>query len=262
MEFRDVRRLTGTTITPYRILGAAPGTHLGLPSPTTALVVDLGSGLVLSTPESAPRTFRVTVGGMHLAPVTVHHDGTQVGVFLDLPPRAVRALFGVRPGDVCAQNLELADVAPGLARRLYDELGAVAPDRRAAVCARVIDASLGEADTPRTDPDAARAWQLLSDARGRISVSRLVELSGWSARRLTSVFTAEYGLGPKQAARLFRFDHARRRVESGEPVSEVAAGCGYSDQAHLTREFATFTGHPPRTFLTVRAGEFDGAATY
>ncbi|GAA3947551.1 helix-turn-helix domain-containing protein [Gordonia caeni] len=260
MELRDVRRLNGTTITPYRILGATPGTHLGLPSPTTTLVIDLGTGLVLSTRESEPRTFRVSVGGMHLAPVTVHHDGTQVGVFLSLSPGAVRALFGVRPGDVCAQNFELADMAPRLARRLYDELGAVAPDRRGDVCARVIDERLGAAGTPPADPDAQRAWQLLGAARGRLTVSRLVELSGWSARKLTALFTAEYGVGPKQAARLFRFDHARRRLDAGEPIAEIATACGYSDQAHLTREFTAFTGLPPRSLLTARANEFAGAA--
>lgn len=87
----------------------------------------------------------------------------------------------------------------------------------------------------------------------------MAERSGWSRRRLTTVFTAEYGMGPKQAARLFRFDHARRRLEAGGAIADVAAACGYADQAHLTREFRDFTGHPPREFLTVRAAEFAGA---
>lgn len=261
MELRDVRRLNGTTITPYRIVGAAPGTHIGVPSPTVTMVIDLGAGLVLSSPDHDRRTFRTTVGGMHLRPVTIHHDGSQIGVCLDLAPEAVRALLGARPGDVFTRNLDLTDLTPPLARRLYDELGAVPADQRARLCAVLLTETVAGEQIPVADPDAERTWRLLAASHGRLTVSRLVELSGWSARKLTAVFTDEYGMGPKQAARLFRFDHARRRLDAGQPVADVAVACGYSDQAHLTREFSTFTGVPPRGFQVARANEFAGATS-
>nr|WP_298440780.1 AraC family transcriptional regulator [Gordonia sp. (in: high G+C Gram-positive bacteria)] len=257
MEFRDVRGLSGLTITPYRIVGGRPGTHAGLPSPTVTLVIDLGTGLTLSTDDDAPRTFRAALGGMHLRPVTIHHDGTQVGVQLDLAPAAVRTLFGLPPGELFGRNLALADLAPGLAGRLYDDLGAAEPDTRAARCAALLTAA------PRyrapADDDAARIWQFLARRRGRVTVAELVDRSGWSARKLSALFAAEYGMGLKQAARLFRFDHARRRLETGAPIAEVAADCGYADQAHLTREVHDFTGLPPAAFLAARAAEFAGA---
>ncbi|WP_454163971.1 helix-turn-helix domain-containing protein [Gordonia iterans] len=259
MEFRDVRRLTGIGITPYRITGAAPGTHIGLPSPTITLIVDLGTGLTLSTHDAEIRTFRVAVGGIHLQPVTIHHDGTQIGVALDLTPAALRAIFGVRARDLRATNLDLADLTPALSRRLYDELGAAPAARQADLCARLLGESLDTDALQNQPPDAHRMWHLLARRRGRIRVAEMAERSGWSRRRLTTVFTAEYGMGPKQAARLFRFDHARRRLEAGGAIADVAAACGYADQAHLTREFRDFTGHPPREFLTVRAAEFAGA---
>lgn len=261
MEFRHLRGLTGTTITPYRITGAEPGTHLGLPSPTVTLVIDLGDGLVLrAASDPVPRTFRVAVGGMTLAPVTIHHDGSQVGVQLDLAPTAMRSLFGLPAGEVVHRNLALADLAPALARRLYDELGAADFGRRAVVCEALLGETLASAESrPGADPDAARIWQRLERAHGRVTVAELVERSGWSARKLTALFTAEYGLGIKQAARLFRFDHARRRLDTGTPIAQAAAVCGFADQAHLTREFTAFTGHPPRAYLSVRAAEFAGA---
>ncbi len=259
MEFRDVRRLTGIGITPYRITGAAPGTHIGLPSPTITLIVDLGTGLTLSTRDDQMRTFRVAVGGMHLQPVTIHHDGTQIGVALDLTPAALRTILGVRAGDLCATNLDLADLDPALARRLHDELGDVPDAVRADLCARLIGEMLAAGTAAAAPEDARLMWALLARRRGRISVAELAERSGWSPRRLTALFTAEYGMGPKRAARLFRFDHARRRLETGHPIAEVAALCGYADQAHLTREVGDFTGHPPAEFLTIRAAEFAGA---
>jgi AraC-like DNA-binding protein len=263
VELRHVRGLTGISINPYRIIGAAPGDHLGLPSSTVTLIVDLDGGLSLSEPDrSGRRTFRCCLGGMHLRPVIIHHTGTQIGVAASLSPAAVRALFGLPAAELWTTNIELGDVAPGLARRLYDATGTVPHEERGPVAARIIDEATSVARARAIDPDAERAWRLIQHAGGQITVARLVELSGWSARYLTRVFTAEYGVGPKQAARLARFDHARAELETGGAIADVAADCGYADQAHLTREFARITGHPPKEFLAVRASEFSGAAAY
>ena len=83
---------------------------------------------------------------------------------------------------------------------------------------------------------------------------------GWSPRRLLERFRAEIGLGPQQAARVARFDAARRRL-AAEVVAEaaggtradlalVAADCGYADQAHMTREWCVHAGLPPKRWVT------------
>jgi AraC-like DNA-binding protein len=268
MEFRNLRGLSsdtpplpaGITVTPYRIVGAQPGEHIGLPSSTITLVVDLGNGLDLGEPGRAGvRTFQCCLGGMHLEPVTIHHDGSQIGVQVNLDPVAFRALFAMPPGELWSANIDLDAAAPALARRLYDEAGAVAYEDRGLVVRDIIAQALRDS-ADGADSDAEHAWHLIQRTRGRLTVAKLVELSGWSARRLTGVFTAEYGIGPKQAARLARFEHARARLESGEAIADVAVECGYADQAHLTREFATITGHPPKEFLRVQAAEFSGAS--
>ncbi len=260
MELRDLRGLSGVGVDAYRIVGATPGEHIGLPSPSVTLIVDLGDGLELSEPaRTGRRVFRCCLGGMHLVPVTVHHDGTQIGVAVRLAPAAVSALFGLPAGELWTTKIELGDAAPALARRLYDETGAVPHEMRGALARRILGEALGAA-VPRTvDPDARRAWRAIVATHGQITVARMVELSGWSARYLAGVFTAEYGVGPKQAARLVRFDHARRQLEAGGSIAAVAADCGYADQSHLTREFAAISGHPPNEFLVVRANEFSGA---
>ncbi|QKT05929.1 helix-turn-helix transcriptional regulator [Gordonia sp. X0973] len=260
MELRDVRRLSGVAIHPYRIVGAEPGEHIGLPSSTVTLIVDLDDGLRLSEPGRAgTRVFRTCLGGMHAEPVTIHHEGTQIGVAVSLAPSAVRTVFGLPAAQLWRTNIDLDDVAPGLARRLYDETGAVPHDERAGLAAGIIADAVGPSNGGSGDPDAERAWRLIQRTRGRITVSRLVELSGWSARYLTGVFTNEYGIGPKQAARIARYEHARQQLEAGATIVDAAFACGYSDQAHLTREFAAITGYPPKQFLAVRAAEFSGA---
>ena len=255
MELRDLRGLTGVEITPYDISGGGPGQHLGLPSATATLIVDLSDGLVLGTERrDGTDTFRCCLAGMHLRPVTIHHDGSQVGVQLDLSPAAVRVLFGLPVGELANDATELSQIDADIARRLHERIAEAHPDQRAAVCADVLSGIA--ADDPPLD-DAHAAWNHLARRRGDVTVSELVERSGWSARHLTKIFTAEFGVGPKQAARLMRFDAARAAMDAGRPAVEVAATYGYADQSHMSREFTDLTGYSPRGLMRRRATEFD-----
>jgi transcriptional regulator GlxA family with amidase domain len=86
-------------------------------------------------------------------------------------------------------------------------------------------------------------------------VAELARETGWSARHLDNRFRAEIGLTPKAAARVIRFDRARRmlmrRVGAGGPpaLADLAAAGGYYDQAHLAREFRGLAGVPPSRWL-------------
>jgi AraC-like DNA-binding protein len=92
-------------------------------------------------------------------------------------------------------------------------------------------------------------------AGGQLPVAALAAETGWSDRHLRSRFRAETGLTPKAAARLIRFGRARRlllrrqRAGTGASLAELAAECGYYDQAHLDREFRGLAGCPPTTWL-------------
>jgi AraC-like DNA-binding protein len=88
-------------------------------------------------------------------------------------------------------------------------------------------------------------------------VSDLAAETGWSERHLTSRFRTEIGLAPKAAARVIRFDRARKRLvrrltddtERAYLLADLAADCGYFDQAHLAREFRALAGCPPSQWL-------------
>ena len=66
---------------------------------------------------------------------------------------------------------------------------------------------------------------------------------------------AETGLTPKSAARVTRFDRARRLLQrqagAGQPatLADIAVTCGYYDQAHLAREFRELASCPPSAWL-------------
>jgi Helix-turn-helix domain len=66
-------------------------------------------------------------------------------------------------------------------------------------------------------------------------------------RHLAARFERDVGVSPKQAARLIRFEAARRRL-GAVPLARLAAEHGYADQAHLAREFRALAGTPPTAF--------------
>lgn len=84
---------------------------------------------------------------------------------------------------------------------------------------------------------------------GRIRVDDLAEHVGWSRRRLGRAFSAEYGMIPKRAAEIARFDRARALVDAGVGLAEASLRAGYADQAHLTRSWRGLAGTTPTATL-------------
>jgi AraC-like DNA-binding protein len=68
---------------------------------------------------------------------------------------------------------------------------------------------------------------------------------GASPSHLVRSFTATFGIAPHQYLTARRIDAARRRLLGGEPIALVAAGVGFYDQAHFTRQFKRHVGTPP-----------------
>lgn len=258
----EFRYLRGVTTVPgaartlaYDIDHVAPGTHLGVPGPTITLIVDLGDGLDLTGPGLQRLTsFRVCLAGMHPTPYVIHHMGLQRGVQVDVRPSLVRALTGLPAAELGGAAIELDALHPRLAAELLGRVSAAAEEDRETVAAQVLAGYAYSA--AEVQPDAAAAWAYLVRRAGDVTVAELTERSGWSARYLTAKFTAEFGMGIKQAARLMRFDAARRDLEAGAAAAEVAVRRGYADQAHLSREVRDFLGMSPSAYLSVREHEF------
>jgi AraC-like DNA-binding protein len=105
-------------------------------------------------------------------------------------------------------------------------------------------------------PEVVRAWTMLRESGGTTNIAELADEVGWSTRRLANLFTTEIGLTPKAAARVIRFDRARRplqqRVASPGPLdlAQLATDHGDYDQPHFYREFAALSGCSPAQWLT------------
>lgn len=107
---------------------------------------------------------------------------------------------------------------------------------------------------PRPSPGATRAMALVERVRtdrSILRVDRLAASEGVSVRSLQRLFTSYVGVGPKWVILRYRVHEALERAEShGRALdwARLAAELGYSDQAHLSREFTATVGVPPATY--------------
>jgi AraC-like DNA-binding protein len=86
-------------------------------------------------------------------------------------------------------------------------------------------------------------------------LSRLVEIIGLSPRRFIELFRHEVGMAPKVFARVRRFQSAVHTIggsASSIDWADVAAQCGYYDQAHFIHDFRGFSGLTPSAYLAAR----------
>ncbi|MGW1297863.1 AraC family transcriptional regulator [Streptomyces sp. NPDC002533] len=106
---------------------------------------------------------------------------------------------------------------------------------------------------PRPDPRATLAMTAVDRVRTDRTVRRVDGLArdtGLSARSLQRLFSAYVGVGPKWVILRYRIHEALEAAESGPAVdwARLAADLGYSDQAHLVRDFTATVGVPPTAF--------------
>ncbi|WP_336086888.1 helix-turn-helix domain-containing protein [Nocardia sp. SSK8] len=99
------------------------------------------------------------------------------------------------------------------------------------------------------DPEVVASWSRLVATKGAVRVRDLAQDTGWSRKRLWSRFTAQVGVTPKRAAMVIRFRSAFEQLQAGGTPAEIAVRCGYTDQSHLSREVAAFTGTTPGALI-------------
>jgi len=134
----------------------------------------------------------------------------------------------------------------GEGRRAQEEVGN-APGFRArrAVVERFLEKRLERARASSSRLPAAVS--LVLARRGRLPVGRIAERVGCSRRQLEREFAEGVGLSPKELSRIARFQNVLRLAGRNPAAgwADLAARCGYADQAHLVREFRAFSGATP-----------------
>jgi AraC-like DNA-binding protein len=84
------------------------------------------------------------------------------------------------------------------------------------------------------------------------TVDRLAGVAGLGPRALQRLFREHVGASPKWVIRRNRLQEVAVRIERGErtTLTALAAELGYTDQAHLARDFKSVVGKSPSDFAS------------
>lgn len=243
----------------------ADAVHFGAPSPTATLVLSFREPVDIGWHgEQRHRPLDALAAGLHLAPSLIRTHGVQCGVHIALTPGGVRALLGMPVAELSGRMEELDALAPRLTRCRVRMEESPSWGERFTLLQDALETMASAHRAPSTaDPFALFCWDMLLDSGGWMSIAALAERTGTSRRTVSSRISREFGLPPKQIARVMRFARSQElwdramRMSPGDAcpgtarpmtIADLAAASGYSDHAHLTREWRALGGQVPSTW--------------
>ncbi|MCI0467484.1 MAG: helix-turn-helix domain-containing protein [Beijerinckiaceae bacterium] len=224
-----------------------------LPFGGIPMILIFGPGFFLrdaSEPDRRRALDRSFIAGLHERPTLVGSYGAALCMQVNFTPQGAWRFCDVNMSEISGQVVDLGGIVGALAGRIEERLGGERdwPSRFALLEEFLWERlSRGRAGNPL----AVEAWRRLEEKGGGIAVSGLAKSLDCSRKHLAHLFRREIGLTPKAAARILRFERAVLGLQAGRlrTLAELAASCGYADQAHFNRDFAAFAGECPTALI-------------
>ncbi len=234
-----LRPLLGQALEGWTLQGPRGVSFHELPFPGVPLILNLGSPWLVDGAR-----LDSFLAGLHTRPTAVTGGRAFSCLELRLTPLGTRRLLGLPLHELTNRTHALEELLPGCAELTARVRETPAWGERFDLLEAFLAARL--ADTQPAPPELDWAWRQLVRSGGRVRIRELATELGWSPRRLIDRFRDHVGLPPKAAARVIRLDRAVSALRGGAPrIAEVAAACGYADQAHLARELRELGGVTP-----------------
>jgi len=232
-----------------------PNMEIGTHAHELPISVFVVRGMV--TTRSASGTLRWGPDTVRTVPAGERHSNTYGADGACCFLVAIKPEFQVQVGpygELLERPLQ-ADL-PGVAvlfRRMYEEF-ALDDDAGALAiqgCLYELVALLARLEAPRQPPGwLSRVRSLLEDRfRGSLTIREVGEMAQVHPVHLARQFRRYFGCSPSDYVRSLRVAHARRALRTtGEALTAIAAGSGFADQSHFTREFRRVTGMTPAAY--------------
>ncbi|MHA6644085.1 helix-turn-helix domain-containing protein [Mesorhizobium sp. A623] len=241
--------LTGLVdrITGYRESGRALHHSVEMAALVVPLVISWGEPFEIAFGRAPTRedTYASFTSGLYPGHVLINSTGGAECVQIDFTPLGAYRFFGLPMHEISGWMVPLDDLADREIAVLREKLGDEPDwDRRLHLTEAFVRERLQRAAP--VSPAITWAYEHILWGQGPVRVGDIAKRLDWSRKHLAERFRKEIGIGPKAVARMVRFNRALAlaRATSGR-WAEIAAECGYADQAHLVREFHEFAGESP-----------------
>ncbi|PBB69317.1 AraC family transcriptional regulator [Mesorhizobium sp. WSM4312] len=242
-----------TDICGYRETAAGHFRNVEYASLTVPLVISFAEPFAIGlgrTPGDNDR-FASFAAGLFAGPVMIESFGAACCIQVNFTPLGARRFFRLPMSELTDTMVVLDDVLGAEGTALRERLGNASDwASRFDLAETFVTARLERA--AETPLEIAWAYDRIIASGGRVRISSIAEKLGWSRKHLAGSFSNAIGIGPKTLSRIVRFNRAlglsRRQTADW---ADIAADCGYADQAHMVREFRDLAGDAP-TALSVR----------
>lgn len=221
------------------------------------VIINVGAPLMLESEHGMLELPRAFVNPLQNKPLRIRAAGFCQMISMQLYPWAVKPILNIDadPSTVHVIGLD-ADW-----QRFADELTQIVLHRgygEAIACYQEYVCKTAYRDKYDLVP-IRTAGQLLHGSHGQIRMADLAAQSYLSASQLERQFKQYTAISPKAYARIVRFGslHAALLVNPSIRLADLADVCGYSDQAHLIREFKSFAHCTPRDFAATAPAYFE-----
>lgn len=214
------------------------GHHDMIPDGSVELLWIEGRGVWLCGPDTAAWSFELPAG---TACATVRFRPGASGPFIGLPTSEIVDL-----------RVPLDEVFGGPETRRLDEMVGVANDDAGRMAA--IESFVRNRRQATLDEPIAHAAALLGrSSRPAGGLAGLADTCGYSTRQFRRRFARAVGYSPAYFARVARLNRfLGTALGSHRPrLADLAAGVGYSDQSHLSRDCMEIARMTPRRLLDV-----------
>lgn len=239
----------------YRERAAMPMRRLQAPFAGIPMIIAFGPGIdIINGDAPAARgRFRSFIAGLHDVHVFTEYRGEQRGLQVNFTLLGAYRFLALAMSDIANRCLDLGDLLGGAADLLADRLQQARHwPARFDLMDRFLLERIGAGRAMA--PDVAWALAALERSHGARSIGALSRALDCSRRHLIQRFRAQVGLGPKAVAGILRFAHAADSIraagerEEEQGWADLALACGYSDQAHFSRDFRRYAGRTPTEF--------------
>ncbi len=231
-----------------------------LPDGAIELIIDLDTQPKTIFEDEASANFRTVkkawISGERTRYIIIGADTNQSMVGIRFRPGGAYPFFRFPISELSESVTELDLIWGRLVDEIREELHATeSPDDR---LLRLESFLLGQVQRS-LEPNRLITYAVnqLQQSPQFLAIRDLASTIGITQKHLISQFEKVVGLRPKSFARVCKFQKVVNLIEQQDEIewSAIALDCGYYDQAHFIKEFHTFSGVNPSTYVTQR-GEY------